>query len=395
MTILATVKVLADLCLYCAAAGAVAPWFGEPVTLLWPALLCAAGSGLGSLSRERRGLRLLALALPLASLALAGSLLDVVLLMPMAAYALAVICRGRFALDYFHYYDFFFRGLAAVGALLLFSLLGMAWRQVILYGGLYALLGFFLLRQLRLGTQQGWLDKALNLAALLAAVAGGGALCLALWGLSRLNVSLWGLFSWFFYLLWYLFQALIALGAWLAQILPGVSLFGGETKLPDLDLPPYHFDPGSGEPSSPVGKWVLALVLGAALAVAAVCLARRMLRLMEREQPSGGRSIQIERVALSPKARRGHIGSHRETVRSCYRKFLRLVRGRGVELRPSQTSADIQRACAPVADAEAAGELRALYLSARYDLSTEVTSRQAGEAKKLLQRLRREKTEKP
>jgi len=395
MTILTAVKVLADLSLYCTVAGAVAPWFGETVTLLWPALLCAAGAGLGCLSKRRKGLRLLSLALLLASLALAGSLLDVILLLPMAAYALVVIGRGRFALDYGHYYDFFFRGLAAVGVFLLFALLGLVWRQALFYGGLYALLGFFLLRQLRLGARRGWLDKALNLAALLAAVAGGGVLCLILWSLSYLRLSLWGIISGIFYLLWYVFQALMVLGTWLAEILPELSLFGGESKFPDLKLPPYQFDPGGGEPASPVGKWSLALVLGALLLLAAVWLARRMLGLMERERPAGGRPVQIERVEAVHRARRKSGDPNREAVRSCYRKFLRLVRGRGVELRPSQTSADIQRACAPVADAEAAGDLRTLYLSARYDLSADITSQQAGKAKKLLQRLRRERAGKP
>lgn len=87
MSFLMAVKVLSDLCLYFGVVGGAAPWFGDTeLFLLWPALLCAAGVWLAGCGDRWPVLRFLGLLPPLASLLLASSRLEYILLIPALLY---------------------------------------------------------------------------------------------------------------------------------------------------------------------------------------------------------------------------------------------------------------------------------------------------------------------
>lgn len=392
MSLLVAVKAFGDLCLYAAAAATLARWAENPaMALLWSILLASVGVGLGGMAERRRWIRIPALAIPLLGLFFVKNTLDLLLLAPILAYTAAVILRGRYDLDHGHYYDFFFRGLAGLGLFLLFTLVGMDWRPTLFYGSLYLLVGFFLLRQLRLGAGNGWQDKALNLTALLTAVATGGLVCAAVWGLYKFGTLLlqllWIPLRYLLEALWLLLQ-LLPIG----ELPPPPPIPEGTEYVPDLPLPPYDFEPGAVKDPVAAGPLALAIVVTTLFLIGVFFLVRRMLRILAERRDRTDSPVYTERVSASPRRRREAPGSNREKIRAIYRKFLQLIRRRGAKLRPADTSAEVLVSSARLTDPAAAEALRALYLTARYDEDRDVSDQQVKEAKELLKTLQREKS---
>lgn len=111
---------------------------------------------------------------------------------------------------------------------------------------------------------------------------------------------------------------------------------------------------------------VIALLALAALAVLLVLLFRRLAR---RGQVRACRAAPGEfRTYAPPKPPRPEEedGSAGRRVRNQYRRFLRLCLDEGISLQPSDTSGDIDTRSAHRFDARLTGELRQLYLKARY-----------------------------
>ena len=86
--------------------------------------------------------------------------------------------------------------------------------------------------------------------------------------------------------------------------------------------------------------------------------------------------------------RRDSRRSNRGKVRHYYREFLKMERKRGMKLRKDYTTADILQRISQDTDPEGAGELRSIYLAARYDERTEITAEQAEAARLALRRSR-------
>ena len=78
MTELIVLRVLGDVCLYFAVVGSFPLFFSHDFTLLYPALLCAAGAGVAEVldRKSPAPVKYLALLLPLASLALADEVME-------------------------------------------------------------------------------------------------------------------------------------------------------------------------------------------------------------------------------------------------------------------------------------------------------------------------------
>lgn len=392
MSLLVAVKIFCDLCVYFAAIGAVGSWFGEPMVMLLPGLLCAIGIGLFAEGERRRVLRIPGLLLPLTGFLLAGSTMDVLLLFPAVLYTVLAILLRRFALEYGDYYDYFFKGLAVLGAILLFSLLDMDSRPVLFYGALYILFGFFLLRQLRLGNTQSWRSKALNLVSLLSTIAVGGGICFAVWGIFQLRTLLGFVLRWFLTILEYIlkivFAVLTRLFELLSKLLGNLSLKERTaTQDSGLEIPEAALLEGF-EFKKLDPTWFYVLLTCLLIAAAGLIIWRALKGLTKTPPATPGRETRMERAEASGRLRRAIPGSPREKVRSCYRKFLLFMLDRGAEITPAETTGEIYSHTLPLTDPEASSKLRRLYLAARYDEQRPVTAEQAKEAKDLLKTLR-------
>lgn len=382
MSFLMAVKVLSDLCLYFGIVGGAAPWFGgTELFLLWPALLCAGGVWLAGLSDRGPVLRLAGLLPPLASLLLANSLFDCILLAPALLYTALLILTGRLDLNRDQYHDFFFRSAVVAGILFLVVLSYSLsdWRTMLFFLSLYLLLGVYLMRQLRLD-QSGWGVKGLNFLSLLGTLVLGGVLCLAALLVLQLAGPVWGLVC---YVLLQGLSVVIYAAAFLCRFLP--SLKGREpqdVEITTVDDTLQQLEELRGE-TNPITDQILTII-GIVLAVLIAALVIwRMLKTTRRRSSAASRMVHSERIDVPRETGPVLFRSDRDKVRRSYRKFMLLLLNR-TQLKASYTSMEINNSAAFLQNEAPADRLRQLYLTARYDQETEVTSQQAKEAKELV-----------
>lgn len=144
------------------------------------------------------------------------------------------------------------------------------------------------------------------------------------------------------------------------------------------------------------GSGALLLVLkivGLVAAAAAIWLFFRWLAGHRREtEPRTEARMEttlLPKGSRSPRQRELAGGSAALSVRKSYRRFLRLCRARGVELRPGFTSLQIQRRSCSLRPNEAqAEELRSLYVKARY--ANRATRQEAKRAEELVGELKKQ-----
>lgn len=388
MSFLMAVKVLSDLCLYFGIVGGAAPWFGgTELFLLWPALLCAGGVWLAGCGQRWPLLRLVGLLPPLASLLLAGSPLDYILLAPALLYTALLILTGRLDLDQNQYRSFFTHSTVAAGLLSLavISYPLSDWQTLLLFIALYLLLGVYLLRQLRLEQRSGWSTKGLNLLSLLGTLAMGGVLCAALWLLLQLAGPVWDVVS---AVLVQLLSVIVYAVAFLFSAPP--SLKGREPEKVDASggddlLKQLEELRGETNPTTDLVLTVIAIAL-AVLIVALVIW--RMLKTTRRHS-AHSRRVYSERIDVPRETGPALFRSDRDKVRRSYRKFMLLLLDR-TQLKASYTSMEINNSAAFLQNEAPADRLRQLYLAARYDQETEVTGQQAREAKELVKAISRD-----
>lgn len=382
MSFLMAVKVLSDLCLYFGIVGGAAPWFGgTELFLLWPALLCAGGAWLAGCGQRWPVLRLAGLLPPLASLLLADSLFDYILLAPALLYTALLILTGRLDLEQDQYRSFFTHSTAAAGllSLVVISYPLSDWRTLLLFMALYLLLGVYLMRQLRLEQRSGWNTKGLNFLSLLVTLAMGGVLCAALRLLSRLAGPVWGVVS---TILVQILSVIVYVAAFFFSFLPSlkgrepeeVDVFGGDNLLKQLEEL-------RGEPNSTTDQ--VLTIIGIVLAVLIAALVIWRMVKTTRRRSAHSRRVYSERIDVPRETGPSLFRSDRDKVRRSYRKFMLLLLSR-IQLKASYTSMEINNSAAFLQNEAPADRLRQLYLAARYDQETEVTSQQAREAKELV-----------
>lgn len=393
MSLIIGIKVFSDLCLYFSFAGSI---FAKPcqgMVPAWSILLCAAGAALGAALESRRaGARLVGLLLPVSALLTASTLPHVLLLLPALAYTGALIVSGRFHLDHGRCCEVFPRQLIALCFLLFMALLAMVDRRcALLYGGLHLLADFFLLRQLRLHRCSNWQNRSLNLLALLAAVGGGGALCLAIWGLFHLPISFNWLLAAAFYLLVVVVQILFWAFRWLFRWLS--TLLGNATdnmEPPELVIADPLFEAGEIQQNLLATRILTALIV-LIVTIIVLIVIRRILGNL-RSQPEQLRDTPVtERLDPQKKEKKAPLrGSNRDKLRRCYRSFLKHLYKHGLEADPSLTTEEIHRKARALTDPASAEALRGLYLPARYDDGAEITAQQVRDAKTILKNLRKD-----
>ena len=390
MNFLIAVKIFADLCLYFGLVGGAFPWFGDTeMFLLWPPLLCAAGVWLGAMGETRPILRFAGLLPPLVSLLLAGRLSDFILLAPALIYTAIILLLSRFELNREEYQTYFTHSFCIAGIVGVYILIcaTSTWRYVVYALALYLLLGIFLLLQLRL-TQDGWHSRGLNMLSLVVVITLGGVLCLLAWLVLQLSGPVWTVIS---NILVYILSGIVYAGVFLSKLLASLGVRGPEEiEWPDWDSGKDPLAEQLEDPINPVTDQVLNII-GIVLAVLiAILVIWRMLKTTKKRKAVAQRMSSTERIDVPRETLPNLFSSNRDKVRRSYRKFMQLLLDRGVKLKESDTTAEIQSSADFLQDPAPASQLRQLYLTARYDEEAEVTSQQAKEAKDLLKTIRKD-----
>lgn len=402
-------KVFGDLCLYFSVISAFPGLFVHCFSFFWPILLCAAGGSAAALLSGcgRPRLRFFALLLPLSSLILVQSRMELLLLLLPLIYTAVVISRGRLSLEYYSFRQTFLRSFLPWGlifaVLFLFQYVEEVYdlaqtlldcRAMFRFGLLYAFSGVLLLRRLRIGqedrAQQRMSRRQLLLTLCLSALGLVGVVVLERIlhdsATSLLRVIYYGFFSALLLPIYQLFLRFIEHEA--DRIVDfAETVHPSQSPEPTASLPP-ELPPSEPITQAAAGSgfpwWLVALIL-AVLLVGMVFLLRAF-----RSRTAGSFSAEtVERTAPVKRERPPGRQSNRGKVRHLYRQFLKEEQKKGLRRKPSFTSADVQQRISPTTDAEAAAELRAVYLHARYNDRAAVTAEQVEEAKRALKRSRR------
>lgn len=397
MSIAMLLKIFSDCCICFAILGSGPVTFSLP--LLIPALLCGASAGIAAFF-DGRGLdlpRRLCCVLPFGCLFLAQGIGQAVILAVPAAYTAFVILRGRLTLEYSGYRHFFIRSLVLLGAVYAIANIWAFLTQItneatlqldtaviLRYSLVHLLCGIVLQRQLRLG--YGSRSNRRQMTAMLGTAATIIAGFLAAEPLLRQGIGT--LLKHAVSLLLIPFALLVDGILWLftelgndenvrkdyedfAEYIESIGLGGsqqaGQTAPPDTTA---SFDPT-----------VLWAVLAGLLLLAAVLL---LIRSFHKAGADADPGEVATRLRAAPKKKKAPAFSNRSKVRQLYRDFLRAQRTQGLKLMPNHTSLDVLERIHPQTDRSSAGELRQVYLRARYDDRQSISRSQVEQARRAL-----------
>ncbi len=406
MSAMMILKIFSDCCICFAILASGPIRFDLP--LLLPACVCGIGAGIATFfdRKELPVLRWLSAAIPLCSLLLAGSREQALILALPAIYTAGVILRGKLELEYSGFRHFFIRSL---GLLAVVYWVALVWDflaqitgtaalrldagMILRYGLVHLLCGVVLQRQLRLGVGYRAAGGRRQMATLLGTTTTMVVGFLAAEPLMRRGAGV---------LIRQLLMALLTPIAYVVDLVWRflVSLFhrDGDEKtyqefvdhmesimMGDLQNGPQTSQPPAEFGLNATALW--AILVGALLLVAVILLLRSFFK--RSAELDGGE--QTVRVITAPKKKKAPAFSNRTRVRQIYRDFLRVEKNLGMGLKHSDTSLDVLQRIHPQTDRTGAGDLRQVYLAARYDDRDNITRSQVEQAKQAIKAAHRSK----
>lgn len=396
MSVLMILKIFSDCCICFALLSSGPVDFTIP--LLIPALICGIAAGIGSFCSQKDWTfpRILCALVPFSCLFFADGTAQGLILAIPAAYTALVILRNRLDLEYYGYRRFFIHSLWVLGGV--YALLNV-WiflnqitneaasvlepGQILRYGLVHLLCGIVLMRQLRLGVGYKAEGNRRQLTMLLGT---GGAIAVGFVAAEPLLRK--GAGQILHAVVTVLMAPLIFLYDLFAKFLEAIEDWGGEEKSWEnfQDHMAEVLAPGDGTlffPQQPPTQQELdsatiwAVLIGIVMLILAVILLRSFLK--NRADVS---SVQtVTKLNAAPKKKKAPPLSNRNRVRQLYRDFLRAENGKGLKLKHSDTSADVQSRLHPNTNAESAESLRQIYLLARYDDRANISRSQVEQAR--------------
>lgn len=398
-------KVFSEVSLYFGCIGALPALFPYQFFFLWPSMVCAACAGISAFCSDqgRKNARYPFLLLSATSLLLGANIMDILVLIPPVVYVAAMILRDEWSLEYFQFREGFRKTLTILGIAVVVVHFGVLIESrsdrthvlnsiaLLRHILIYAACGIILQRQLRLGGDT-LHNRYLNTLQLGLLVLGTGAIILAIVltesYLSSRGLSLGQLLG---RVLQLAVGAFLSVFQYLFILLAEMIKTAKSLRLQDstnTDADPTPVMP-MGEMQQLIEEvpqeeaafpWWLAVPLLVAFTGILILLTRTL----GSRSADHKRTETISRIQPAAKERQPERRSNRSKVRRIYREFLKTEKKKGHKLQPFHTSLDILNNLKPNGNPDAAARLRRVYLSARYDLNTTITSVQVQEAKDVL-----------
>ena len=166
---------------------------------------------------------------------------------------------------------------------------------------------------------------------------------------------------------------------------------GWAEPTPNIGLD-WQPDPALLERARRIGVWLLLILLLVGLLLLVLLRVRRNRAGPSEEEFSYEETGPGEIVRKKRKGGRAAAPSKAAQVRICYRKYMLLMRRRGVRIRQDNTSREILTEAGQFSSPPAAVRLRELYLKARYDEGADVTLEDVQEAARCLKEIREDQS---
>lgn len=401
-----TLKVFSDCCICFAFLGACPSLLPYSYPLALAALICGLSAGLASYFSDKgeNFFSRLCTPLPLVSLLLAEGGREMFILIPVILYAAAVILRGTLQLDYYSFRRYFIRSLV----LLIVMWIGVNLcnfiedpkgikemliqpGNILRYGIVHFICGITLQRQLRIGSQKHARDSRSQLLATLggtSAVIFGfvaaepllreSAVKLARLLFTVLIAPIAAVIEFFIHLFLQVVEEVQNSELYQEALQHAEEINpAGPNTYQEMYQELIKDAPESGTP-------IFALLFTIIGMLTAVVLMFMVFSKMRKT----GDILGTERLADTPRRERTRFNlSPRARIRQSYRDFLKQEKRRGTKIRKDCTTEEILRRLSSGANQTAAGELRELYIRARYDETREVSRAQAEAARTALRRI--------
>ena len=390
-------RIICDLTLWYCGAGLVLSLAGAAAVPLVPALsaLCCVLSSL--LSRKKAQLRFLPLSLLASAFFFIRGFADFLLYLPPLIYCAYICVRADFEPDYEGSASYFRTAAPALSAALLLVVIfggAGAAAKVLGYFVVFLVSGVLMLRLLRHNAQnrREWRLQIIDLALLVlccgaALFFSSGAFLGAAGGLLSLiyDKLIAPLLLALAYALSYVFLLFSGLFS-----IKGSEGYVLKLNSDNLDLKTIFGPEFTDETVQSRLPAQLLTALGIiAFLVAAFFVFRHLARGAGKRSARGAMGENVRRFAAYAPAVPFLVPARgaAETVRRCYRKFLLAMKSRGFTLSPSDTSESVLAASKGTFDPALAGELREIYIRARYSPAS-VTKADAKRAKELSAKLK-------
>ena len=336
-----------------------------------------------------------------------GNTMEWLLLVPPMVYTLLLIVRDQWDMEYFHFTASFRQILIIFGITVVVVHFGVLIEnrsdftrvldsaKLLRHYLMYAFCGILLQRQLRLGADTGS-NRYLNTLQLILLTGGTGAtvlsIALAERYLSNRGLSLGQLLGGVFK---YLLGIPLALMNYLFILLSELQSekmdqfkqehYSDIEAVPKMPLEEMQqLLPQTTEEPAAFPWWLAVLLL-----VSFTCILILLLRNLGTHHKDPVKNETISTIQPKAKEKLPPRGSNRSKIRKIYRDFLKAEKRMGHKLFTYHTSRNILDALVSRNRPEAA-ELRRIYLTARYDMNSEISSEDVQAAREALKKYRKE-----
>ena len=406
MTLIHALEAVCDLLPYFALA-AIFPSYAGAFLPVGAVLLLTALSSLLLQKQRNIPIRILCGLLPALGLLAACSSAEALFTVPALLIWFVIAVSGKNTVHY-EDYKFWFGVPALLTLVLLLVSLSRSMSDLsvsglsVLCAAAYPVCGVVVLRRKRMGPGVGAGARLMNVAELFGAALIGILACALLWGLLSVSGKILEILL---LPLGMLIGAVPRLLAWLAQLFnripaseelqttqpltePGSQVFVPEEAIESTEAQDYAWAETAGR----VFVCVLLLALFVLIAVLAYKAVKK-LRAGGSKENRQYAAASHEKSASGPKRKKkkkAAVESNRQKIRAIYREYLAYIRLNGVAVVRHTTSEEALSASKQLGESDAAGELRLLYIRARYNDTEPPGDEDVRRAKELWERFQKE-----
>lgn len=398
-----TWKVFGEISLYISIISGFSYLFSHKFALILVPAICAAGVAVMemlSMAGHRR-LRFIAIIIPAVLLILISDTISAMIIIPAFAYAEASIILGRRVPEYYSF-RILYRNMMiiwgiAVSLILMFSYfwsmansedMRIDYVSLLLFGIIYLVCGSVVLRKQRVNSYLTLRAEIKETTSYLLTISGlavcfAAAVMLFMFVMKQLAGLIVALVSILTFIpaetakkIYTFFKEMITDKSYLEEMAERIDP-EGVTAAP---VPIYEVIEEQQKIERGFPWWLVVLIIVLLCAMLVVFL----LKSEENILPSDEERIKDEHMGREAKVSMHRRDDNRAGIRKLYRRYLLHARSLGFSRRDYYTSKEVLDGTGKYTDADNAGKLRSLYLSARYDDSAEINDDMLGEAKKSL-----------
>lgn len=334
----------------------------------------------------------------LVTLVPASNLISYIYLIVPVIYVEFIVFKGHYNLSHKEYVEYF-RNMSVISVFIfIFSILTLNWRGFLPYEAVFIFCGVFLMRQLRLNTQNDIKGNLTNFSSMIFTLLSGGLGIVIVNTISQNRDKIWSVIRHPLAVLVYIFSMILQCILWIFSKF--MALFGSnDIEQPNVKFPEYgDILTNQDNPAYSNSYFDFQKIFVVIILVGICILLFKMLKSSNKSMVHVSADEDYEIITPSPSSKKIRasklLKNNREKVRLSYIKYLKKLEKEYGKFGKSNTSREIYDKTAEYYDSEKVLELRNLYLKARYNFNEEPDKNDADTSKKLVKEIVKKQDEK-